>query len=615
MPPSGQGPTLSSGGPSPSVDYQYGFDFVFLRRAQRILKLSLPSFMSWDGLWLVVFVLMVFPPLFTQFLFNLMPGWTMKSLIEMNAPKFVNTMFATALVGMLDAAADGLNFFLSLYLSLRLRNNLTIHLHDRYVNKDLTFYKIARFKGDIDNPDQRIQNDASQVTVGLVTTIAILASTLLSMTIYTIYVTVQVGFHATLIIYAYYILTGLVNKMLMSPIVALTYNQDKLEGNFRYNHVRLRTYAEAVAFLGGEREEHQALTRDLTLALSNQLKLIFRQSALNLFTSLLGNSNSILGYCIVAFGLFHGGKMVSPQMDSPGAMAEKITQLVSIINSLTSCFSTLVSAAQLAASLAGNVSRVGQLLEGMDELQQDPDHNTFRSAAAKGRSIPPRPEKDGVLIKMDDVCFQLNDIARVDNLNFELRRGTNVVITGASGVGKTTLLRCVRGLWKYQGSITVSIHYGPGGIFFCPQKPYMFLGTLAAQITYPRDEIHEEDGQHDNQMAMVRLLDALDLSHLHKNSRDWSATRVWEDVLSQGEQQRLGFVRMMYHRPVLAILDESTSAMGIEMEAKCYKMAKEMGVTLLSVAHRPTALQFHEWSLELEGHGAWAMRPLYANRD
>jgi hypothetical protein len=101
---------------TPHVDYQYGFDMVFCRRAIRILRISLPALWSWDGFWLAVFVFMVrpsrphgnrlldyvfepfptalrelrhvpcvhssnkhclrqvFPPLFTQLLFNLMPG-------------------------------------------------------------------------------------------------------------------------------------------------------------------------------------------------------------------------------------------------------------------------------------------------------------------------------------------------------------------------------------------------------------------------------------------------------------------------------------------------------------------------------------------------------------
>ena len=39
-------------------------------------------------------------------------------------------------------------------------------------------------------------------------------------------------------------------------------------------------------------------------------------------------------------------------------------------------------------------------------------------------------QREGLIIRMESVSFELNEVARVDNLCFEMRRGTNVVITG-----------------------------------------------------------------------------------------------------------------------------------------------------------------------------------------
>jgi len=139
----------------------------------------------------------------------------------------------------------------------------------------------------VDNPDQRIQNDSAQVTVGLVTVLCIIVSSCLQIGVYTCYVTWTVGWHGTLIIYVYYAITSLINKKLMSPIVALTYNQDKLEGNFRFHHARVRTSAEAIAFTAGEEETKVALGEDFGKALRNQTTQIFKQSYLNLFTGTL----------------------------------------------------------------------------------------------------------------------------------------------------------------------------------------------------------------------------------------------------------------------------------------------------------------------------------------
>jgi len=108
---------------------------------------------------------------------------------------------------------------------MRLRQRLTLHLQERYLSPKQTYYHMTQHSALVDNPDQRIQNDAAQVTVGLVTLICIIFSSLLQVSIYTFYVTYTVGWRGTMIVYVYYFITAIFNKMLMSPIVALTYNQ------------------------------------------------------------------------------------------------------------------------------------------------------------------------------------------------------------------------------------------------------------------------------------------------------------------------------------------------------------------------------------------------------
>jgi ATP-binding cassette subfamily D (ALD) protein 4 len=264
----------------------------------------------------------------TQFLFAILPGWTMKTLVSRNLPGFIYTTCITSAVAGLDCIMGGLNFFLSLYISMRLRQRLTIHLQDRYLSAKQTYYHMAQHADLVDNPDQRIQNDAAQVTVGLVTLLCIICSSFLQVAIYTFYVTYTVGWHGTLIVYVYYLITAVINKMLMSPIVALTYNQDKLEGNFRFHHARVRTGAESIAFVGGEEETKFGLNEDFKKALANQTAQIFKQSYLNLFTGFIGNGNAMLGYCVAALTIFTNPEYATY---SPADLAESITQLTSVL--------------------------------------------------------------------------------------------------------------------------------------------------------------------------------------------------------------------------------------------------------------------------------------------
>lgn len=60
--------------------------------------------------------------------------------------------------------------------------------------------------------------------------------------------------------------------------------------------------------------------------------------------------------------------------------------------------------------------------------------------------------------------------------------------------------------------------------------------------------------------------------------------------MSVGEQQRIGFARLLYHCPIYGILDESTSSLDLENEAKCLSACHDAHITLISVAHRPSAM-------------------------
>lgn len=597
------------------VEYkQYGFDLTFLRRCRRIYRIALPKLWTGEAALIGLLLFMIFPPMITQFLFAILPGWTVKTLVSRNLPGFIYTTCITCAVAALDCVMGGLNFFLSLYISMRLRQRLTLHLTERYLSSKQTYYHMAQHSKLVDNPDQRIQNDAAQVTVGLVTLICIIASSLLQVAIYTFYVTFTVGWHGTLIVYVYYLITVIINKQLMSPIVALTYNQDKLEGNFRFHHARVRTGAESIAFAGGEEETKFGLNEDFKKALANQTTQIFKQSYLNLFSGFIGNSNAILGYCIAALTIFTNADYASY---TAADLAESITQLTSVIGGLTGSFNSLVSAAPLASSLAGNASRVGQMLEFMDLMESDHDrHAQYRETSAAKANVRPAPNETLRIQGM--TCRLPHGRLIVDNLNLVLERGQNLVVHGPSGCGKTSLLRYVRGLWhlkKDMGHVTTTLRNGGaghGGIIYLPQRPYVFFGSLQRQITYPRDDPYalEMSWEEEGAGEVMKLMEALDLGHLLARAEGWNTEMEWQDLLSLGEQQRLSLVRLVYHRPVLAILDEATSALSPDEEACVYGLFKDKDISYVSVAHRPSVMQYHQHLLELDGKGGWTLSDL-----
>jgi ATP-binding cassette subfamily D (ALD) protein 3 len=140
-------------------------------------------------------------------------------------------------------------------------------------------------------------------------------------------------------------------------------------------------------------------------------------------------------------------------------------------------------------------------------------------------------------------------------------------------------------------------------LFYVPQKPYMSIGTLRDQVTYPMTIGPEEDEK------LEKLMDLVELTYLVRRE-GWNSVKDWPDVLSGGEKQRVAMARLFYHKPAFGILDECTSAVSVDVEAKIYKTCSELGITIFTVSHRPQLIHYHDYVLKFDGEGGWEWQKL-----
>jgi putative ATP-binding cassette transporter len=263
-------------------------------------------------------------------------------------------------------------------------------------------------------------------------------------------------------------------------------------------------------------------------------------------------------------------------------------------------FTAVLSAVSVVIDNFESLSRFAAGIERLDAFSHQldgPGAAGDKRVAGRIESIEGAPQ-----LALERVTLQTPGAERVlvRELSLTVEPGQGLMVVGASGCGKSSLLRAVVGLWDSGNGKILRPH--PDEIMFLPQQPYMLLGSLRSQLLYPRQERQVGDQE------LLALLDRVNLPDLAERSGGLDAELDWEKTLSMGEQQRLAFARLLLAQPRYAILDEATSALDLVNERWLYQQLMDGQTTLISVGHRPTLLAYHGQVLELDGNGGWRVQ-------
>jgi putative ATP-binding cassette transporter/heme-transporting ATPase len=449
-------------------------------------------------------------------------------------------------------------------------NTLKQYLSDR------AYYKIG-FTSGLENPDQRLSQEIEPITtitlrflttlleksLQMITFLVILWTISQEITIYLVIYTISGNFIAVY-------LTQELNKINRAEL------NSKAEYNYALTHVR--DHAESIAFFRGEEQEEKIIERRFNNIIKNAEQRINWERFQDLFNR---------GYqsAISVFSMF----ILTPMFIQDKIDFGEISQASLCCFLFSNALGQLVSEWGTSAKLSNYIERLASFSDGLKRVSLEPK-NLGRITTVEDNRLA-----------FENFTLQTPDYEKVivENLSLSVPSGKGLLIVGPSGRGKSSLLRAIAGLWNAGTGRLVRPDLEE--MLFLPQRPYIILGTLRDQLLYPHttDQITDQE--------LEKILEKVNLQHLLTQTNVFDKQVNWENILSLGEQQRLAFARMLVTRPSFAILDEATSALDLINEESLYQQLQQTQTTFISVGHRESLFNYHQWVLELTENSRWQL--------
>ncbi len=503
-----------------------------------------------------------------------MVAWTAafyNAVEKLNVDEVVRQIGIFAILVGLNASRALIAEYMRKLLQIRWRQSLMSVVLDLWLTGKAYWRLQPGFSSDsIDNPDQRIADDCRMFVdkllsealdlitsiVGLITYIALLWSlSTFPLAFSVLGFDVSVPRYMVWAAFIYVALSSGLTHLLGRPLKGLFFQQQRREGDLRFALARLRETAGEIALAGGEPAERRLLDRRFNAIRENWRRLINRELLLGCFTR-------PYMFTVLRIPVF----LALPAYLAGQVSLGGLMQLGSAFSNVVTNLSWFIFSYRDLSDLVATTGRLDALIA------------VSRSALAAPVPIAAAPSADDAFRIVDLRLNTPGGAALQAPDHLDLRRGEAVWISGASGIGKSTFLKALAGLWPYGSGRVLSPP--DASRVFLSQQPYLPLDKLQAIAAYPRDPATLPDGALPLLMRQIGLGHRLDLL---ENDNTEAAPG-----LSGGEKQRLALLRLLVLKPDWAFLDEATSALDVEAERQLYALLRQAlpDTTFVVVAHR-----------------------------
>ena len=434
------------------------------------------------------------------------------------------------------------------WLQKRLIFRWRTHLTEQFQKNWLEGHKHYRLRltGEPDNPDQRIAEDIyllADKSIGLfrsfINNIAKFSAFVAVLWTLSGVQTFNIGGYS-ITVYGYLVWVALIYSI-FSTIIAhlvgrklknLNIDRQHREADYRAALLRVRDHAEQIAFYnGGEAETGRLKQRYLRIR-DNWRRLTnceFRQETfwatyvrISIFIPILATLPMYLAKTMTFGDMMQTRTSFARVQDSFGWFTDSYRRLI---------------------EWAAVVERLSGFQTALEQVEQE-GRSPARPASAPALTLN-NHRQSGILVLQNLTVHTQTGSPLLSHINLEAHAPEWVLLEGRSGIGKSTLLRALAGLWPYyQGSFALD-----GSLLFLPQRPYLPADTLRHTVSYPHPACQDDQLIQTTleQVGLGRLKDNLDEPY------------EWHGILSGGEQQRLSLARALLHKPQILFLDEATN--------------------------------------------------------
>lgn len=489
------------------------------------------------------------------------------ALQDVNAKAFWTFALLNAILMMFKVVQEVVDRFIGEAFEIKWLEKLNQVLLGRYFSHK-NYYHLKHFHTP-DNIDQRIEQDAREFITTTVEMMRGVLNAVMSIIEFTIILWglsgilsifgIQIPKGIVFFLFMFIVLATALSVWIGRPLVALNFEKERLQGDYRYSLIRVQEYADSIALYHGEQQEKQHLSHRFNLIISNRWLIIRRLLGLDGFNTGVTQVAQLLPLMLQAPRFFAGEIKL-------GDMQQTVQSFVRLMRAL-SFFRLFYETFTL---YQARLNRLYGFLEHIDKLPATHHHRSSSD--------------DNALVLHDFGLHDVHNQPMLSGINITLKQGESLLIQGSSGIGKTTLLKAMAGIYPYQTTGVIMVNDKLKQLFI-PQYPYMPQGTLRYAICYPNHPIDDE-----------QLTALMTLCHLGKYLHSLDEQKDWQKTLSPGELQCVAFLRILLTEPDMVFLDEISSALDETKERYFYTLLKHTlpNLSMVSVGHRSTLNEFHD---------------------